>query len=204
MQKTNNNTPIGFFERPIEELTESKTVKELKETGEEISQYFTEAKCRFKRVQFKQKDGSLSEPRYILKVQLHSAIEETITSKECPLINRNEFALLCLEFMRPIDTDEISFTAYVRYLRGVSDSVNIKSEDKSFVRVELYISPNLSPLGFFLNNGTALLINRLSKLSTRELAEIKAERFIGKQFRLDSKSLQVIEVESAVTSNEQQ
>ena len=200
MQKTEI---LGFFEKPIEELPESKTVKELLLEKEDLGKYFTPVKCVFKRTQFKQKDGTLSEIRYTLKVQLHPAIEETVTSKDSPLINRNEFGLLCLEFLKPMDCAEISFNGYVRYLRGVSDSANIKSEDKSFIRVELFISENLAPLSFFLNNGTKLYINRLSKLSAVELALIKATAFIGKQYRLSASAIQEIVDSEPVTNGNQ-
>ena len=49
MQKTEI---LGFFEKPIEDLPESKTVKELLLEQEELGKYFTPVKCIFKRTQF--------------------------------------------------------------------------------------------------------------------------------------------------------
>lgn len=192
MQKT-NNTMIGFFERPIEELPESKTIKDILSEKEDIGKYFTPVKCVFKRSRFEGKDGTVTDWRYTLKVSLHPCIEETVTKKECSLVNQVEFGFLCLEFLKPIDVNEIAFTGYIRYLRGISDSVKIKSEDKSFIHCELFISENLAPLRFFLNNGSAKFVNRLTKLTPQELVQIHAERFVGKQFRLTQKAVQEIE-----------
>lgn len=175
---------LGVFEVDLNTLPEAKPVKEILESkNDKIENHFTEVDCVISKRQFNLKDGSKSDPTYSLVVKLHSSIEEKMDNKK--MINAVEFTLIQLEFLKPVDVNEIKFKGYVRFLRGISDSPNIRSDDKSFITIELFISENLSSISAFLNNGTKLLMNRLSKLNDAQLKTMKCLPLNNfKQFKL--------------------
>lgn len=190
MSKTNE---IGYF-APIETLAEYKTVRDILDSKGKINDHFTEVECVMKKIVIKAKDGTSYEPRYSLKVILHPSIEEEINNKK--MVNATEFSLLCYEFLKPLDSTELRFRGKLRFLRGESEKID--REDKSFVVVELFISENLSPISAYLNNGTKLLIERLTKLQPEDLAKMKTVPFNPiKQFKLSSGQSNIVTEELA-------
>ena len=181
---------LGLFATPIETLAEVKSARDIiADPNDSIENHFTKVSCSMKRIQFKGKDGTLSEPRYQLSVYLHPTIREEMNNKK--MINEVEYTLLCYEFLKPIETPEINFNGWVRFLRGSSEAVS--SEDKTFTVVELFISKNMSTVQSFLNNSTKLLIERLTAMDAQALEKLKTVPFSGvKQFRLSKKQLEAV------------
>lgn len=163
---------IGYFAQPIEKLSEALTCKEIVEKNLIIDNYST-CDVIFKKIQYKQKDGSLSSPRFNLILNLHPAVEFELKNKN--LINQKEFTLVQLALGIPFDRNELKFKGYIRFLKGESDSELIRSEDKSFLICELFIHPDLSPINSFVDNGTKLLMERIYALTIDQLSKLKCE-----------------------------
>ena len=181
---------VGLFARPIETLAETKTVRDiLADPKDDIQNHFTKVNCIMKKTQVTLKDGTKLEPRYSLTLSLHPTVHEAINNKK--MVNETEFTLLCFEFLKPIDTTEIKFEGWVRFLRGTSEAID--RDDKTFTVVELFINPNLSPINAFLSNANKLLIERLQKLSSEQLAIMKTVPFNEvKLFRLSKKQSDIV------------
>lgn len=169
-----------YFEIDLGKLPEAKTVKQMKEEGLKIREYFTPVSCLMKKTQFKQKDGTMTDPRYALHVELHSSITEQVVNKK--MINQTEFTMLLYHFLKPLNTTEIKFTGFARFIVGESDKI---ADNKQFIIIELFIHESLSPISGYLQNATKELINRLSLLKPEELRQIGVDKFNGlKMYRL--------------------
>ena len=182
----NTNQKIALFDQAIETLTEVKTVRELLNTGnmDFLKSDFTKVNVTFRKTALKNSSDYI----YKMTVHLHPNIDMVVNNRK--IINSNEFMLIAMSLGIPVDSTELKFKAYARFIKGVSDSLNIKSDDKSFVRFELFIHPELSPVSCFVDSGTKLLINRLSATSDEKLKSIHAEKLadyklfsVSKQFK---------------------
>lgn len=187
---------LGYFETPIATLNDVVSVKDIKEGKLKIEDHFSKVQVEFNKREFKQKNGDLS-TSYSMFIKLHPSSTLTVTNRK--FVNENEFTLLLMEFELPFTTNQIKFNGYIRFLKGESE----KLDTKEFVRFELYLGPNLSTIGDFVDGGTKLVVNRLSKLTSEQMAKMKCEPF--KQypmFKLSAKDINAIEesVEAEVTS----
>ena len=171
MEKTNN---IALFDQAIETLTEVKTVRELIDSGEDVKNFINRDFTKVNVIFRKQPIRNSSDYSYRMTVNLHPNIDMVVDNRK--IINNTEFILIAMTLGIPVDSTELKFKAYARFIKGVSDSNKIKSEDKSFVRFELFIHPELSPVSCFLDSGTRLAMNRLSLLSDEKLKAIHAEK----------------------------
>lgn len=158
---------IGIFDQPIESLVEVKTIRELIEsnTPDYLTSNFTKVNVIFKRQTLK--TGVVV---YSMSVSLHPNIDFTLDNRK--IINQNEFLLICLNLGLPVDSDVLKFKGYVRFIKGISDSPKIRTDDKSYVRIELFISPDLMPISCFLDSGTRLAMNKLSMLDELTMRKI--------------------------------
>lgn len=187
---------LGYFETPLSSLKDVVSVKEIKEQGLKIEEHFAKVPVEFVKRSYSSKNGDTS-TNYAMFIKLHPSATLTATNKK--IINENEFTLLLMELEQPFDSTSLKFNAYIRFLKGESE----KLETKEFVRYELFLGPNLSSIGDFVDGGTKLVINRLSKLTSEQRAKMKCESFKAyPMFKLTAKEINAIEnlVETDIVS----
>ena len=187
---------LGYFETPIATLSDVVSVKDIKEGKLKIEDHFSKVQVEFNKREFKQKNGDVS-TSYSMFIKLHPASVLTVTNRK--IVNENEFTLLLMELGQPFDTTCLKFNAYIRFLKGESEKI----DTKEFVRYELFLGPNLSSIGDFVDGGTKLVVNRLSSKNNEEIAKLKTEPFKRyPMFKLSAKDINAIEelVETEVAS----
>lgn len=187
---------LGYFEAPLSSLKDVVSVKEIKEQGLKIEEHFAKVPVEFVKRSYSSKNGDTS-TNYAMFIKLHPSATLTVTNRK--FINENEFTLLLMELEQPFDSTSLKFNAYIRFLKGESE----KLETKEFVRYELFLGPNLSSIGDFVDGGTKLVINRLSKLTSEQRAKMKCESFKAyPMFKLTAKEINAIEnlVETDIVS----